>query len=136
MRQLLLLLVLFVASTFHASATDYRYLTFRHTDGTEQSFGVSGLKLTFSNGNMLVEQNGTTTTLPLSELGKMFFSEEATGIKNLESGDRSQELGSVVYSLSGVPMGVFASPAEMQQRLPQGVYVMKKGDRTVKVYIK
>jgi hypothetical protein len=83
---------------------------------------------------MLVEQNGTTKTFPLSELSKMFFSEEATGIKQLPT--EEQVVGTVVYSLSGVRMGVFASPAEMQQKLPQGVYVMKKGDQTVKLNIK
>lgn len=114
-------------------ATDYKYLIFQQADGTQQSFGVSGLKLTFSGGNMLVEQNGTTTTFPLSELSKMFFSEEATGIKQLPT---EEQVGTVVYSLSGVRMGVFASPAEMQQKLPQGVYVMKKGDQTVKLNIK
>lgn len=114
-------------------ATDYKYLIFQQADGTRQSFGVSGLKLTFSGGNMLVEQNGTTTTFPLSELSKMFFSEEATGIKQLPA---EEQVGTVVYSLSGVRMGVFASPAEMQQKLPQGVYVMKKGDQTVKLNIK
>lgn len=133
MRQLLLFLFLTVATVFQASAADYKYLIFQQTDGTKQSFGVSGLKLTFSDGNMLVEQNGTTTTFPLSQLGKMFFSDEATGIKQLPI---EEEHGSVVYSLSGVRMGVFASPAEMQQMLPQGVYVMKKGDKTVKVNIK
>ena len=133
MRKLLLFLFLSVATVFQASATDYKYLTFQQADGTRQSFGVSGLKLTFSGGNMLVEQNGTTTTFPLSELSKMFFSEEATGIKQLPT---EEQVGTVVYSLSGVRMGVFASPAEMQQKLPQGVYVMKKGDQTVKLNIK
>ena len=74
MKQIAFLIFLFIASAFRAYASDYNYLIFQQTDGTEQAFGVSGLKLTFENGNMLVQQNGVTSTFPLSQLSKMFFS--------------------------------------------------------------
>lgn len=133
MKQIAFLIFLFIASAFHAYASDYNYLIFQQTDGTEQAFGVSGLKLTFENGNMLVQQNGVTSTFPLSQLSKMFFSGDTTGIEQLKE---NEEQPLTVFSPSGVRVGVFSSPTDLQQKLPRGVYMMKQGDKTIKVYIK
>ena len=74
------LMLAFVASFVTANAGDYKFLTVQQTNGVEQSFTASGLTITFSSGNMVFNENGTSTTVSLSGLSKMFFSDEATGI--------------------------------------------------------
>lgn len=132
MKHFLLFSLLFVMSASWLHAADYNFLTFRQADGTEQSFGISGLTLTFSDGNLVVQQGGTTQTFPLSELNKMFFSESATAIAQPSSVPTAIQ----VFSVSGVRVGEFQSAEKMGQQLPQGVYMIKQGDKTVKVYIK
>ena len=140
MKQLFLCLFLGVAMCVPAHAADYNFLTFQQADGTQQSFGLSGLRLTFSGGNVLIEQNGQTTTLPLAQLSKMFFSQNATAISlpssSLLPSPSSFLHPTSVYSLSGVCMGTFESVDQMQERLPQGVYMMKESGKTIIIYIK
>lgn len=119
-----------VANTF---AADYNYLTFQWQTGAEQSFTASGLTITFSGSNMLVTQNGQTTTIALADLNKMFFSNTASGISSAEKATATGEV--FIYSVSGVELGKAASPADVQ-KLGRGMYIIKQGDKTSKVLVK
>ena len=71
-------LLMLATATF---ADSYQYLTVTQTGG-ETNFTVSSIqKITFDTTDMILHfTDGTTQQLPLSELSKMFFSNNATGI--------------------------------------------------------
>ena len=102
-------------------AQSFSYLTFEQTDGTSVSLPVSGLVLTFS-GNNLVSSDGTT--IPLSGLSKMFFT-ETSGITLFPS---LQQEGSIrAYTTAGSFVGQFNNAQEALSRLPKGLYMFKDG---------
>ena len=69
-----LLSLLVLAGTLTTQADDYPYLTFQKTDGTTQPVDVSGLILTFSNGQLIATTSSGNVTFSLMELSKMYFS--------------------------------------------------------------
>lgn len=67
-----------------AARADYSYLNFVTQDGSETSFTAVGAKITFADGQALVEQDGTTTTFALSDLAEMYFTNTLAGIGSVE----------------------------------------------------
>ncbi len=100
-------------------AYDYNYLSFELADGSVTSLSVDGLTLTFSNGN-LVSNDGTT--IPLTSLSKMFFS-ETSGIAQISSNSTNGKVE--VYNPSGAKVGVFSDSQEAKSNLPKGIYIFK-----------
>jgi len=58
-----------------ADDTTYESLTFVKSDGTEVSYSVDGLRITFSNSNAVIKNDETTGVLGLSSLNYMYFSD-------------------------------------------------------------
>lgn len=137
------LMLAFVASFVTANAGDYKFLTVQQTNGAEQSFTASGLTITFSQGNMVLNENGTSTTVSLSGLSKMYFSDEATGIETLGNASSATD-GTVIYDLQGrkvatsQSLNVLTSQSlnVLTSQLPKGVYIVKQGDRSYKITVK
>ena len=131
MKKLFLTLVVAVATVMTANASGYESLTIQKSDGTMISLASSGLTITFENGNLIATQNGETTTLELNSLSKMFFA-ETTDIQMpsnaLETGD--------VFDLQGRRVASKVQLKSLQNQLPKGVYIVKNGQKTVKVTIK
>ena len=132
MKKIFLILAFVVSAVFTASADDFQFLTVQQSDGVEQSFTAAGLTITFSQGNMVLNENGTTTTISLADLSKMFFTNEATGIKNLPN---ESEESLAVYDLSGRKVMDVAnsqlrnlSTSQLRNlstsQLPKGVYIV------------
>jgi hypothetical protein len=115
-------------------AADYQYLVFTLTDGTTKAVTATDLNIAFSNDN-LVATNGSETlaTLPLNTLTKMEFSTSgeggATGIESISVDQLVTDDATVIYDMQGrqMPRGA---------QLPQGVYILKNNDRTLKVHIR
>ena len=138
------LMLAFVASFVTANAGDYKFLTVQQTNGAEQSFTASGLTITFSSGNMVINENGTSTTVSLSGLSKMFFSEEATGRETLGNASSATD-GTVIYDLQGRKVATLNEPLNVStsqplnvltSQLPKGVYIVKQGGRSFKITVK
>ena len=112
-----------------ASATDYNYLTLENTDGNMVSLPISGLILTFNNGN-LVANDGTV--LPLSSLLKMYFT-ETSGISFIST---TADSPSGIYTLSGILVSSLSLDASLPS-LPKGIYIVKQPSGiTQKIYIR
>ena len=62
-----------------ASAETYSYLKFTKTNGTTVTCSVEGIKVTYDNNNVIVTNDEGTTTIALSEVQDMYFSNEAGG---------------------------------------------------------
>jgi hypothetical protein len=119
MKRFTLIITLLATLALSASAGDYDYLTVQKSDGVEQSFTALGVKITFSGSNMVVTQNGTSTTFALSDLGKMYFSAEPTGIEVVETAaDKVQN--TAVYDLQGRKV----ADAYRNAQLPKGIYII------------
>ena len=135
MKRLLITLIVFAALALSVQAGDYAYLTFRSNDGTEISFSVDHLNITFSNGQLVVVNNETNQALSLSDLNKMYFTNSA--VTNIEEAQPVEGEADVeIFTTAGVSMGRFSSLNQAKQALSMGVYIVKQSDRTYKIAIK
>lgn len=124
MKKNILMLALLASAALNASADNYNYLTVQKQDGTEQSFTAQGLTITFANGNMVATQDGQTTTLALSELNKMFFSQEPTGIEDVSISEPAGEASGAVYDLSGRKVTSAPVSSSTPSLLKKGIYIV------------
>ena len=116
------------------SAEDYNYLTFETSSGTTTSVALSNLKITFANGKLVAVNSATSTSLTLSELSKMYFSN--TSSTGIESVGTSTTTSVKAYTVTGMFIGEFASVNEATQNLKKDVYVVKADDKTFKIAVK
>ena len=127
MKKLLLIIGLLMALNANMRAADYNYLVFTMTDGTTQSIAVTGLQLSFTNGNLAATNGTETLTIPLTNMEKMAFSNDTTtGISFTL--DTSTNEGCDYYSLDGRRLN--SKPTQT------GVYIVKAGTKTYKVTVK
>jgi hypothetical protein len=133
MKKLLLLFAMLALASTNIFAGDYDYLTVQKTDGSQVSFTSTGLTITFSGGNLVATQNGTSTNLTLTDLSKMFFASSPTGIENVETTAATK---AIVYSIDGVKIGTFDNAATLGSQLKKGVYIVKANGKTTKITVK
>ena len=101
-------------------ADDYNYMNLQKNDAaaTTESIDLSTFTaIKFNNGNLTV-LNGSTTvkTYALSTLRKITFGKTSTGIRELDA----------------VQVNVKSGDADLSG-LPQGIYIVKMGGKSVKV---
>lgn len=135
-------------------ASNYDYLILKQTDGTVTALSSAQLKITFANGNLIASTSAGTTTLPLSSLSSMQFSETATtGISDLSTDKQSARVsGRTIYvsadkgsriavvNMAGmvVAEAVADGNGEMAVGGQQmsGIYVVKVGEKATKVQVR
>lgn len=116
-----------------ALADGYGYFTLRQADGTATTLTAPGLKLTFADGKVLATQDGTTTTLPLSDLSAMFFATENTSTA-IASPAATTSDGVTVYTLGGVRV---AQATTLQGlNLPKGIYIVSQNGVKTKMTVR
>lgn len=127
-----------------AKAQTMDYLTFRTTEGVERSVASVGTVITFSNGNIQVENGDDKFSYTIQELSAMYFATEPTGIQPIlteQSGLNNVPAGTVVrvYNIAGQPVATFRK-AEGQQglpaALPKGIYILKANGMTYKSLVR
>ena len=138
MKKIFLILAIAVATVTTATATTFGNLIIQQNDGTTYTFGLYGeeeycnpVTITFENGNLIATQNGQQTTLELSSLNKMFFG-ATTGIQTISDGSDTGD----VFDMQGRRVATKIHLKNLQNQLPKGVYIVKNGDKTVKMTIK
>ena len=147
LRTLMASLLLTLASS--AMADDYQFLTVAQSNG-ETQFTVSNIqKITFDTANMNLQlKDGTTQSLPLSGLQKMFFTADGTNaiaaMGNTKSkisfqggqlkADMAQGEKLSVYNMKGEQvLSATQSGTYDLSTLIKGVYIVKVGTETKKV---
>lgn len=122
-----------------ASAQSYSFLTLRKAVGDEVSLKVDGLKITFANGNLVAANGEQTLSVPLAEMGHMYFSATPTSIASTSAGS-SVDVRIVNGTLhasapAGVEVKVYSTDGRLMPTsgLQPGVYVVKVGSQTLKV---
>ena len=112
---LILVLALMTSVMTYADGFNYGYLVFTTQEGTEKSVAVENLKLTFVNGQMVVDNGVESQTYDLSSLSKMFFSGNAVdGIEETMI-DANKEVD--VFTVSGIGMGSFNNVDDAKKSL-------------------
>jgi hypothetical protein len=128
-KRIIISLITFMALIQSVSADDFSFLTITKTDNWEQSFALGTFKsITFDNGNMVVKTASGEQSFALSELSKLQFTTEATGI-SLPENDASTGNAAQIYTLSGIKVN------KGIKNLTPGAYIVKTGNRTKKVLI-
>ena len=135
MKKILILVSALMTSVMtYADDFSYNYLVFTTQEGTEKSVAVENLKLTFVNGQMVVDNGVETQTYDLSSLSKMFFAENSVDGIVETTIDANEEVD--VFTVSGIGMGKFNNVNEAKKSLGRGVYIFKQGSKTNKISIK
>ena len=135
MKKILILVSALMTSVMtYADDFTYNYLVFTTQEGTEKSVAVENLKLTFVNGQMVVDNGLETQTYDLSSLSKMFFAENSVDGIVETTIDANEEVD--VFTVSGIGMGKFNNVNEAKKSLGRGVYIFKQGSKTNKISIK
>ena len=70
-----------------SSAETYNYLKFTKTNGSTVTCSVEGIKVTYTGSNITVTNNEGTTTIALSEVQDMYFSNEGGSSTTVTRGD-------------------------------------------------
>lgn len=135
MKKILILVSALMTSVMtYADDFTYNYLVFTTQEGTEKSVAVENLKLTFVNGQMVIDNGVETQTYDLSSLSKMFFAENSVDGIVETTIDANEEVD--VFTVSGIGMGQFNNVNEAKKSLGRGVYIFKQGSKTNKISIK
>jgi len=133
MKKTVMIFALLMAVCFRLNAQSYDYLTFQTADGSVYSMTASGLTITFSDGQMKAQVGSETLSLTLSDLTKMYFS-ETNGISGTQINQIDSDVS--VFTIDGKQMGTYQSVEAARSSLKPGVYVLKAGNKTVKMTVK
>ena len=124
-----------------------KYLTITYS-GTEQNIALPIVqKITFEEGYVVVTTTEGTHSYPISILDKMTFTESATAIKALPEQEENLTYKDGTLAIKGDGMlrvyntsGALVSIANVKEGanislegLPSGVYVVRMGDKAIKV---
>lgn len=135
MKNTLILILTFTTSLMtYANDYTYNYLVFTTQDGTEKAITVENLKLSFVDGQLVVDNGVESQTYSLTSLSKMFFSENTVDgiVETVINGNEDVD----VFTVSGIWMGKFGNVDDAKKSLQRGVYVLKQGKTTSKIAIK
>ncbi len=128
----LFLTLLAVIAVLTMRADGYPYLLFKTADGTIHAMSVESLTMEISGGQLVVTNSEETQTFTLSDLDKMFFYENTTGIDEIfstESGEVS------VFTIMGIYVGKYPDANEALKTLDKGLYILKTKSNTVKIAV-
>lgn len=135
MKNILILILAFTTSLMtYANDYTYNYLVFTSQDGTEKAIAVENLKLSFVDGQLVVDNGVESQTYSLTSLSKMFFSESTVDgiVETVINGNEVVD----VFTVSGIWMGKFGNVDDAKKSLQRGMYVLKQGKTTSKIAIK
>jgi hypothetical protein len=127
MKKLFIVALLAVVATVHAE--DFKYLTMGYNN-VEKSITLETIqKITFVNGQVVVATSEGNESFPLAQMQKMYFSQTATGIGEIEKmrDGENEKMRGEVYDLSGRKVSV----PSVSSVLPKGVYIIN-GKKVVK----
>lgn len=127
-----LLLAILAASVLSVRA-EFNKLVFRTLDGEEQSVDLTGLNITFTDGQLLAVSQEASVTISVASLASMEFADgDIDGIQAAEA-----DATVTAYSTDGICYGAFESKSAASEALPVGLYIIKSASGlTSKLLIK
>jgi hypothetical protein len=153
LRLLAAALLLTAAATTRA---DYTSLTVKETAGTWTSFGLKGLKVTFSADNITVANTEMKQTYPIGDVWSLQLTDLPTGINGATTDGQSSDFivstdrGRIsVTAQPGTPVRVYSATGQLCAtlnidggtpaaigNLAPGIYIVRAGNQTQKLVIK
>lgn len=127
------IITMLLGTVLTAAASDYDYLTIESTDGTKTSLTAVGLKISFSDGNLVATNGSESTTIAISALSAMRFTTSnesgTSGIgQTLTDDNFSINDAEAIYDLNGRQI----DPSQVKK----GVYIIKKDNQTKKIQVR
>lgn len=120
-----------------AQAEDIKYLNFRTLDGQEQSLSIeNGLTITFQDGKLIANANGTIFQAELSNMQDMYFGATLVGIPSINADAIPAGTIVRVYTTDGRMVQSYEQTAGEQPALPAGLYMIQVGGKTTKTIVK
>lgn len=113
-------------------ADEYPYMIFQTTDGTIHAMAVESLNMEINNGQLVATNNEETQTFTLTDLSRMFFCTDSTGIEEVFSDDAGEV---TVFTVMGVFVGKYPNANEAVNALNGGVYLLKTKYNTIKIAV-
>lgn len=153
MKKCVLLIVLAVGYSL-ARADAFTYLNLTKADNSQVSLKADGLKITFADGNLVVENDGEKQSFSLGDITSFLFSDtKANGVDDISQTAVSAVgvQGAIkivapagshveVFNLLGSKVLTTTLKADgatiVGNSLAQGVYVVRISSRTFKVLVK
>ena len=131
---LTLLLTLFAVGTW---AADAKIIVWQKDGNTTEILFNEMPEFLYADGNVSVQNGGTTLSWPLANLEKFTFEDVApsvptvpTGVKEVQKPKLDIMKGCAVYDLSG---RLVKEQIRSLSELPKGTYILKDGSVTTKV---
>jgi hypothetical protein len=131
---LTLLLTLFAVGTW---AADAKIIVWQKDGNTTEILFNEMPEFLYADGNVSVQNGGTTVSWPLANLEKFTFEDVApsvptvpTGVKEVQKPKLDIMKGCAVYDLSG---RLVKEQIRSLSELPKGTYILKDGSVTTKV---
>lgn len=113
-------------------ADEYPYMIFQTTDGTIHAMAVESLNMEINNGQLVATNNEETQTFTLTDLSRMFFCTDSTGIEEVFSDDAGEV---TVFTVMGVFVGKYPNANDAVKVLDGGVYLLKTKYNTIKIAV-
>ena len=127
------LLSVMMAQNIKASSYAYPYLTIVMTDNTSKTFSVESLTMTPVNGTLRITNAEGSETLNVTELSKMYFSEDVPNAIRTASADAEQSATITLCTITGIVIGNYSSINAAHDAMQPGtMYIVKKGNKPVK----
>ena len=122
----ILLTAILVISFATIKAEDYKFFTIEKTDGTSQTMTAIGLTINYTDGYLVAQNGNETTKILLSDLKRMYFTNEAAAISDITDEKASNN---ETYDMQG--RRITDKPL-----MNRGIYIIKKDGKTQKVFVK
>ena len=122
----ILLTAILVISFATIKAEDYKFFTIEKTDGTSQTMTAVGLSINYTDGYLVAQNGNETTKILLSDLKRMYFTNEAAAISEITDEKASNN---ETYDMQG--RRITDKPL-----MNRGIYIIKKDGKTQKVFVK
>lgn len=123
-----------VALPLSVMSADFNKMTFEFVDGSTATVPAENLSITTTADALIVSGTDGTLNVPMSRLSKFYFSSGQSGIPFSLPGMTEQSV--IVYDVTGVRIGSFASAAEAETSLPDGLYIIKTDGKTRKFVVR
>jgi glucose uptake protein GlcU len=128
----LFLTLLAVIAVLTMRADGYPYLLFQTTDGTIHAMSVESLTMEISGSQLMVTNSEEAQTFTITDLSRMFFCEDTTGIDEIFSTDSGEV---TVYTIMGIYVGKYPDANEALKLLDKGHYILKTKSNKVKIAV-
>ena len=122
----ILLTAMLVISFATIKAEDYKFSTIEKTYGTSQTMTAVGLTINYTDGYLVAQNGNETTKILLSDLKRMYFTNEAAAISDITDEKASNN---ETYDMQG--RRITDKPL-----MNRGIYIIKKDGKTQKVFVK